>query len=97
LREAKEATVVSTHLLVVAGPMSAALSRTVQDRFESVRVTSSRSHSVIECSVRDQSALRGLVTQLWDAGCELLLVSQVSESPGPRRGHGHTDTGVPLR
>ena len=79
----------STHFLVVAGPMSAALSRTVQDRFDYVRVTASRSHSVIECCIRDQSALRALVTQLWDAGCELLLVSQIAESLRSHHGHAH--------
>ena len=81
----------STHFLVVAGPMSAAFSRTVQDRFDCVRVAADRSHTVIECSVRDQSALRALLTQLWDAGGEVLLVSQIlTESPRNPYGHAHS-------
>jgi len=79
----------STHFLVVAGPMSAALLRTVQDRFDYVRVIASRSHSVIECSVRDQSALRALVTQLWDAGCELILLAQIVENSRSHHDHAH--------
>jgi len=79
----------STYFLVVAGPMSAAFSRTVQDRFDHVRVTAGRSHTVIECSVRDQSALRALLTQLWDAGGEVLLVSQIL-TESPRSHHGNT-------
>jgi hypothetical protein len=73
--------------VVVAGPISAALSRTVHDRFEHVRVTASRSHTVIECLLRDQSALRALLTQLWDAGAEVLLVSPI-HTYTPRSHHG---------
>jgi len=79
----------STDIVVVAGPMSAASSRTVQDRFEHVRVTLSPSHTVIEGPIRDQSALRALLTQLWDAGAEILLVSQIL-TDSPRSHHGQT-------
>jgi len=80
----------STYLLVVAGSLSAAFARTVQDRFEYVRVTAGRSHTVIECSIRDQSALRALLTQVWDVGGEVLLVSQIrTESPRSHHGHAH--------
>ena len=81
----------STHFLVVASPLSAAFSRTVQDRFDCVRVADGQSHTFIECSIRDQSALRALLTQLWDAGGEILLVSQIlTESPRSPNGHAHS-------
>lgn len=80
----------SKDFVVVAGPVSAALSRTVNDRFEHVRVTASRSHTVIECSLRDQSALRALVTQLWDAGAEILLVLHILiDDPRSHHGQAH--------
>jgi hypothetical protein len=77
----------STYFVVVAGPMSSAFVRTVQDRFECVRVAGGRSHTGMECLIRDQSALRALLTQLWDDGGEVLLVSQIpTESPRSRHG-----------
>ena len=80
----------STHYLVVAGPLPAAFSRTVQDRFECVHVAPGRSHTVIDCSLPDQSALRALLTQLWDAGGEILLVFQIfTESPRSPDAHAH--------
>jgi hypothetical protein len=80
----------STYFVVVAGPMSAAFARTVEDRFECVRVAPGRSHTVVECSIRDQSALRALLTQVWDVGGEVLLVSQIlTESPRSHHGHAH--------
>ena len=80
----------ATYFLVVGGPMSTAFARTVQDRFEYVRVVTGRSHTVIECSIRDQSALRALLTQVWDVGGEVLLVSQIlNESPRSHHGHAH--------
>jgi len=56
--------------------MSLVLSQAVQDRFDDVRLTAGGCHTVIECSISDQSALRALLTQLWDVGGEVLLVSQ---------------------
>ena len=77
----------STYLLVVAGRMPSGFSRAVDDQFDDVRVAASSSHTAIECSVSDQSALRVLLTQLWDVGCEVLLVSllhrESEESPWP--------------
>jgi hypothetical protein len=58
----------STDMVVVAGPMSDASSRTVQDRFEHVRVTVSPARTVTDGPIRNQSALRALLTQVWDAG-----------------------------
>lgn len=80
----------STYLLVVAGPLSAAFARTVQDRFDDVRAVAFPSHTVIDCAIRDQSALRALLTQLWDAGGEVLLLSQIpTESRRSHHGRAH--------
>ena len=77
----------STYILVVAGGMPSGFSGAVQDQFDDVRIAASRSHTVIECSVSDQSSLRVLLTQVWDVGCEVLLVSvlhrESEESPWP--------------
>jgi hypothetical protein len=75
-----------TNVVVVVGPVSAAVSRTIRDRFEDVRFTVGGSATLIECSLRDQAALRALLTQLWDVGAELLLVSHVPTA-SPRSTH----------
>jgi hypothetical protein len=77
-------------IVVVAGPLSQAVARTVRDRFADVRVTASGSHTVIQCSLRDQSALRALLTQLWDVGAEVLLVSH-AHTHIPRSHHGQAN------
>jgi len=80
----------STFFLVVAGPMSSAFARTVQERFDDVRVAAGRPHTMITCSISDQSALRALLTQVWDVGGEVLLVSQIlTESPRSHHVHAH--------
>jgi hypothetical protein len=75
-----------TSVVVVAGPLSAAVTRTILDRFEDVRFTVGGSDTLIECSLRDQAALRALLTQLWDVGAELLLVSH-PPAASPRSPH----------
>lgn len=80
----------STYVVVVAGPMSSAFSRTVRDRFDCVRVAAGLSYTVVECLIGDQPALRALLTQLWDDGSEVLLVSQIlTESPRSHHGQGY--------
>jgi hypothetical protein len=78
----------STYCLVVSGPMPSAAVASVRDRFEDVRVSGSSAWVVIECSVADQAALRGLLTQVWDVGSAVLLVVVL---PGgtERNAHGH--------
>ena len=81
----------STYCLVVVGPLPSGFTRAVQDQFDDVQVAAGRSRTVIECSIKDQSALRVLLTQLWDIGCEVLLVSRiVTESPRSHHGHCHS-------
>jgi hypothetical protein len=80
----------STYFLVVAGPMPSGFSRAVQDQFDDIEVASDRSRTVIQCSISDQSALRVLLTQLWDIGSEVLLVARIAtESARSRHDHSH--------
>ena len=60
----------------------------LRDRFEAVRISTERAGLVIQCSIPDQAALRGLLTQIWDAGGAVLLVAVMSNSDGRSR-HGH--------
>jgi hypothetical protein len=78
----------STYCLVVSGPMPSAAVASVRERFQDVRVSGSSARVVIECSVADQAALRGLLTQVWDVGSAVLLVVVL---PGgtERNAHGH--------
>ena len=78
----------STYFLVVSGPMPSGFLRAVQDQFDDIQVAGDRSRSVIECSVSDQPALRVLLTQIWDIGCEVLLVARIA-TESPRSPHGH--------
>jgi hypothetical protein len=78
----------STYCLVVCGPMPSAAIATVRDRFEDVRVSGSSARVVIECSVADQAALRGLLTQVWDVGSGVLLVAVLPSGTGRDHGHG---------
>jgi hypothetical protein len=84
----QEAIVGSTYCLVVSGPMPSAAIATVRDRFEDVRVSGSPARVVIECSIADQAALRGLLTQVWDVGSAVVLVV-VLPSGTERNDHGH--------
>ena len=80
----------STYFLIVAGQIPSGFSRAVKDQFEDVQVAAGRSRTVIECSVSDQSALRALLTLLWDVRCEVLLVSRiVTENPRSHDDHHH--------
>jgi hypothetical protein len=80
----------STYFLIVAGQIPSGFSRAVQEQFEDVQIAAGRSRTVIECSVSDQSALRALLTLLWDVRCELLLVSRIdTENPRSHDGHCH--------
>jgi hypothetical protein len=68
--------------------MPSAAIATVQDRFEDVRVSDSPAGVVIECSIADQAALRGLLTQVWNVGSAVVLVV-VLPSGIERNDHGH--------
>jgi hypothetical protein len=68
----------STYCLVVDGPLPAGVGDLLSGRFEGVRIYPAAVHTVIECSVSDQSALRSLLTQVWDVGGTVLLLADVT-------------------
>ncbi len=68
----------STYCLIVAGSLPAGLDDMLRGRFEGVRFHPVAVHTVIECPVPDQAALRSLVTQVWDVGGTVLLLADVT-------------------
>jgi hypothetical protein len=74
--------VTTTYRIVIAGSLPAAVSGALRSRFDGVRVYPVTVHTVIECSVADQSALRSLMTQLWDVGGTVLLLADLTKSEG---------------
>ena len=78
----------STYCVVISGPMPSAVTGIIRDRFEDVRISTEPAGLVIQCSLPDQAALRGLLMQVWDVGGAVLLVAVMSNSDGRSR-HGH--------
>ena len=50
-------------------------------RFDEVQVCRGRHQSLLACRLPDESALRALVTQLWDVGARLLVLVDVANAP----------------
>jgi hypothetical protein len=74
--------------LVLDGSLPACITDLLRSRFEGVQVRSDAVHTVIECPVVDQSALRSLMTQVWDVGGTVLLLAAVTRTEGT---HSHDD------
>ena len=72
-----------TYRLVIAGSLPAGVDDMLRSRFEGVQVRSVVVHTEIECPVVDQSALRALMTQVWDVGGTVLL-AEVTRTEGTR-------------
>lgn len=68
----------STYCLIVKGSLPATLASTLGHRLDDVRIWPGATRTSIECSVTDQAALRALLTQVWDVGCEVLLLADVT-------------------
>lgn len=74
----------STYCLIVDGLLPAGVRDVLSGRFEEVRIYPAPVHTVIECSVSDQSALRSLLTEVWDVGGTVLLLADVTSGPKRR-------------
>jgi hypothetical protein len=74
-----------TYRLVVDWSLPAGMGDVLRTRFDGVRVYPVAVHTVIECLVRDQSALRSLMTQVWDVGATVLLLAEVTRTKGRKR------------
>jgi hypothetical protein len=71
----------STYYVIIRGQLPAAVAELLAQRFDEVRVCPGRNQCLLECRLPDESALRALVTQLWDVGARLLLLVDVAEAP----------------
>ena len=80
----------STYCVVVSGRVPAGFPAAARHRFDDVCVHTTPARTVIECSVKDQAQLRALLTQLWDVGVEVLLISRMSDETTRRNRHGRT-------
>jgi len=76
---------ISTHCVVIAGRLPGAVVERLTERFDGVHVCRGRHQSMLECRLPDESALRALLTQLWDVGARLLVVVHVAPPEGVLR------------
>lgn len=72
-----------TYRVLVRGALPRALETALRQRFDTVRLGPAQDPGLvgctaIECTVRDQAALRALLTQLWDVGGEVALLADVT-------------------
>jgi hypothetical protein len=74
-----------TFRLLVDGSLPAGMGDVLRIRFDHVRVHPVAVHTVIECSVADQSALRSLMNEVWDVGGTVLLLAEVTRSEGTHK------------
>ena len=72
----------STHCVIIAGRLPGAVVERLTDRFDDVHVCRGRHQSLLECRLPDESALRALLIQLWDAGSRLVAVVDVAPPAG---------------
>lgn len=68
----------TSYCLVLQGRLPASVTAALSHRFTVARIWTDEFRTVLDCSVADQSALRSLLTQLWDVGGTVLLVADVT-------------------
>ena len=71
----------STYYVIIEGRLTGAVAEVLDQRFDDVRVCRGRQQSLLECRLPDESALRALLTQLWDVGARLLVLLDVADAP----------------
>ena len=67
--------------LEIRGSPPAGVTADIGRRFGPVEVVAGRNRTALRVLVRDQAALRGLLTLLWDRNQEILLVRVPSRAP----------------
>jgi hypothetical protein len=68
--------------LEIRGSPPAGVTADIGRRFGPVEVVTGRNRTALRVPIRDQAALRGLLTLLWDRNQEILLV-RVASGPQP--------------
>ena len=71
----------STYYVIIEGRLPGAVAELLDQRFDEVQVCRGRHQSLLACRLPDESALRALVTQLWDVGARLLVLVDVAHAP----------------
>lgn len=61
--------------VTASGPLSAAAAQAIRARYDCVVLSTSDHRTVLDLDGLDQSALRGLLTLLWDFGHDVIAVS----------------------
>lgn len=76
----------NTYCVVLHDPVSDGFVDALERRFGDVRVVRGRCHTHVECQLKDEAALRGLLTAVWDAGLRVLaLLDVATASAGAER------------
>jgi hypothetical protein len=68
----------NTYCVILRDPMPDGLADALEHRFGNVRVARGRCHTHVECQLKDEAALRGLLTAVWDAGLSVLALLDVA-------------------
>lgn len=75
-----------TYCVILHDPVPDGFVDVLERRFGDVRVARGRCHTHMECQLKDEAALRGLLTAVWDAGLRVLALLDVAVTqPGAER------------
>ncbi len=70
----------TTYRLEISGPLPRTVREELRRRFGEIEVRSQEARTVLSGLAVDQSALRALLSLLWDLGSEIHLVQAISPS-----------------
>jgi hypothetical protein len=68
----------NTYCLILNDPVPDGFVDALERRFGDVRVAQGHCHTHVECQLKDEAALRGLLTAVWDAGLRVLALLAVA-------------------
>lgn len=71
----------NTYCVILRDPVPDGFVDALQGRFGDVRVDRGRCHTHVECQLKDEAALRGLLTAVWDAGLRVRALLDVAVTP----------------
>lgn len=71
----------TTYRVTVAGPLPGSLAGVIRSRFAGVAIRPGTRRTALELDAVDQSALRALLTLLWDVGHDVLSVTTEETTP----------------
>ena len=71
----------TTYCLILRDPVPDGFVDALKSRFGDVHVARGHWHTHVECQLKDEAALRGLLTAVWDAGLRVLALLDVAAAP----------------